>query len=72
MKLNCPGDYGMLREWLEGHKNADEIEYDTQNGLPRTAIYHNPIYTAYVEDQRRFWQGLHAREDGRTRRGGRA
>lgn len=56
MQLNCEGDYELQKEWLDRHHNADLITVDIKSGLPVCAQYFNPIYAAYVEDPRRFFQ----------------
>ena len=54
MKLNCAGDYELLKKWLEKHRDAHFIVYDKDSGLPVEAVYRNPIYEAYVSDPKEF------------------
>jgi hypothetical protein len=55
MDLNCAGDYELQRQWLEKHRDAHNLVYDTKSGLPVKAEYINPIYQAYVADPERFF-----------------
>jgi hypothetical protein len=55
MQLNCGGDYKLQDEWLEKHKGASAIVYDTVTGLPVKAEYVNPIYDAYVLAPAKFF-----------------
>lgn len=60
LKLNCDGDYKLLESWLQKHRDANAVIYDPESGLPVRAEYTCPLFTAYVEEPRRFFQAIRA------------
>ena len=58
-------DMELQQAWLEKHRDATEIIYHIETGLPKEARYHNPVYTVHAEQQQ-FWQLVCERMRGRT------
>lgn len=43
-------DDELQRKWLEKHKDCDFLVYEKETGLPKKAVYMNPIYTTYIDN----------------------
>jgi hypothetical protein len=60
-------DHDIAHEWMEKHKNADEIVFDTETNLVVKAVYYEPVFAYYDEAKRlaaAFFDGLVLEEDG--------
>ena len=50
-------EYKLQQAWLDTHREATFIKYDTNLEIPSEAIYVNPLYQIEAETQL-FWQSI--------------
>lgn len=61
LRYRSKEDYDLAHEWMEKHKNADELVFDTESNLVVKAVYYEPVFAYYAEARallREFVDGL--------------